>query len=51
MIMSLRRDTAMSDDREKDYAALVVKNCTRVLGEAMVLPIFPKKPRSKIAPA
>ena len=45
LIISLRRDTAISDVQERDCATLAEYNCTRVSGEAMVSPIFPRRPK------
>ena len=41
--ISFRQCTAISDDWERDYAALGERNCTRVSGEAMVPPILSKR--------
>ena len=45
LIISLRWDTAVSDVQERDWAAVVKKNCTRGSRVAMVPPIHTRKPK------
>ena len=45
LIISHRQGTAISDDRERNYAALGERDCTHVFLEAMVLPMFHQRPR------